>query len=171
MTSTTAGRPWSGALRRHWKTLAAREQALVLLAAGLLGLALAWWLLLAPALATLRGSSLRHEELDARLARMQALQAEAQQLRAAPRPRDPVDAPAALRAGIAQHLPQSAQLAIAGDRATLRLQAAPAEALAQWLAQVRASAHAIPVQAQLRRNPADSGRWDGTLVLALPSAP
>ena len=38
----------TASMRTHWASLAAREQTLVLSAAAVLGLALLWWLLLAP---------------------------------------------------------------------------------------------------------------------------
>ncbi len=159
------------ALRARWQTLAPRERSLVLAAAALLGLALAWWLLLAPALATARQSAARHAELDARLQRMQELQAEAERLKAAPRAQGGGDPQTALRASVTQHLGESARITVVGDRATITLKAAPAEALAQWLAQARAAARAAPVQAQLTRSPSApaSAAWDGTVVLALPT--
>ncbi|GAO26601.1 general secretion pathway M protein [Alicycliphilus sp. B1] len=83
--STSRPRALAAALRTHWTGLAAREQTLVLVAAAMLGLALLWWLLLAPALAQLRASPARHAALDAELQRMQTLQAEALRLRDMPR--------------------------------------------------------------------------------------
>ncbi|MDD2545386.1 MAG: type II secretion system protein GspM [Burkholderiaceae bacterium] len=175
--------PWLA----RWKALAPREQTLVLAASGLVALALLWWLALAPALQTLRDAPARHARLDSQLQHMQALQAEALQLQAAPRTR-PGDAVAALRSTLTQRLGTTAQLQIGGDRATVTLQGAPAEALAQWLAQARSNAQAVPVEARLTRSPATSPvpaagaapgpaappaptgpRWDGSLVLALPS--
>ena len=47
-------------LSARWQRLAAREQTLVLLAAAVIGLALLWWLLLAPALQTWKTSAARH---------------------------------------------------------------------------------------------------------------
>jgi general secretion pathway protein M len=41
----------------------------------------------------------------------------------------------------------------------------PADALAQWLAQVRLNVRVLPAEARLRRSAA--GSWDGTLVLHL----
>ena len=41
----------TAALRARWQALAPREQTLVLAAAGVVGLALLWWVALAPALA------------------------------------------------------------------------------------------------------------------------
>ena len=55
-----------------------------------------------------------------------------------------------------------------GDRATLTLRDTPPEALAQWLAQVRINARALPVDSQITREPGSPG-WSGTVVLAGPA--
>ncbi|SDM69361.1 general secretion pathway protein M [Oryzisolibacter propanilivorax] len=156
-------------LQAQWRRLAAREQTLVLLAGALVALALLWWLLLAPALLTWKTSAARHAQVDAQLQQMLQLQAEAQQLQQAPRA-PAVDALAALRGATGQLLGDGARLVIAGEQATVTLQQVPAEALARWLAQVRAQAHATPLQARLTRSsaPGAAPAWDGTLVLALP---
>lgn len=166
--STSRPRALAAALRTHWAGLAAREQTLVLTAAAVLGLALLWWLLLAPALAQLRASPARHAALDTELQRMQTLQAEALRLRDMPRAQGG-EALRALQGALAQQLGPAAQMHVAGDRATVTLKGVPPEALAQWLAQVRSTARAVPVEARLVRSGADAPRWDGTLVLALPS--
>ena len=178
--------PSSAALQAAWQRLAPREQALVRAAVALVGLALLWWLLLAPALHTLRSAPAQHARLDAELQHMQALQVEAQQLQSAPRTARG-DAVGTLRTALAQRLGNAAQLNVAGDRATVTLKGAPADALGQWLAQARSNARAVPVEARLARStaaPANAGtpaslgnpaaalpRWDGTLVLALPPQP
>ena len=77
---------------------------------------------------------------------------------------------------------------VLGDRATVTLKGAPADALGQWLAQARSNARAAPVEVRLARSaaaaPAPNApapvtlgtpatampRWDGTLVLVLPPA-
>lgn len=165
----------TAALRAHWHALAPRERNLVRAAAALVGLALLWWVALAPALATLRSAPARHASLDAQLQQMQALQAEAQQLQGAPRA-NPDAALRALQSAVTERLGSSARLSMAGDRATLALKNTPADALAPWLAQVRTNARATPQEAHLVRSstPAAAAaapataRWDGTLVLALP---
>lgn len=173
-------------LQTHWQALAPREQNLVLAAGGLVALALLWWVALAPALATLRAAPARHAALDTQLQRMHSLQAEAQQLQAAPRT-TPGDTVGALRTALTQRLGNTAQLNVVGDRATVTLKGAPADAVAQWLAQARSNARATPVEARLARSapaaasnapaPVTLGnggaplpRWDGTVVLALPAA-
>ncbi len=171
-------------LQARWKALAPREQNLILAAGTVVALALLWWLALAPALNTLRTAPARHAALDAQLQRMQSLQAEALQLQAAPRSA-PGDSVASLRGSLTQRLGATAQLSLVGDRATVTLKGAPADALAQWLAQARSNALAVPVEARLTRSPAAAApapathlgntpaaaapRWDGSLVLALPA--
>ena len=172
-------------LQQRWKALAPREQNLVLAASAIVALALLWWVALAPALKTLRTAPARHAALDAQLQRMQSLQLEALQLQAAPRG-TPGDAVGSLRASLTQRLGATAQLSLVGDRATITLKGAPADALGQWLAQARSNALAVPVEARLTRSalaaagatpPATLGnapaaaapRWDGSLVLALPA--
>lgn len=174
MTSPMSTSSLRQALQDRWQTLAARERALVRAAAAVLALALLWWLALAPALDTLRRAPARHAQLDAQLQRMRALQAEAQQLQTQARS-EPGDAAAALRRSLAQTLGGSAQLTLLGERATVTLQGAPAQALAQWLLQARSNAHAVPIEVRLARSAASANvaagaepRWDGTLVLALP---
>jgi general secretion pathway protein M len=58
-------------------------------------------------------------------------------------------------------------MTVVGDRVTVALKAMSADNLAQWLAQVRLNARALPGEARLTRNAA--GTWDGTLVLTLPA--
>lgn len=141
------------ALQARWRALARREQTLVLAAAGLVALALLWWVALAPALQTLRAAPARHAALDSQLQHMQSLQAEALQLQSAPRARGG-DALRTLQTSITQQLGASAQLTSAGDRATVTLKAVSADALAQWLTQVRATARAVPLEAKLTRSAA-----------------
>jgi len=163
----------AAALRTHWASLAPREQTLVLAAATVLGLALLWWLLLAPALAQLRASPARHAALDAQLQQMQALQAQALHLKDIPRPTGNETLPVLWRS-LGQQLSAGTQMSTTGDRAAITLKDVPPEALAQWLAQVRSTTRAVPTEARLMRNTASTGGasppapWNGTLTLALP---
>ncbi|QNP49891.1 type II secretion system protein GspM [Diaphorobacter aerolatus] len=167
-------------LRARWKTLAAREQTLVLIAASVVGLAVLWWLLLSPAIKTLRNAPAEHAQLDRQLQHMRSLQQEALELQKAPRVQGD-DATRALQSSLTQAMGATAQVTFVGDRATVTLKAAPAAALGQWLAQVRGTARAIPIQAKLvRTNGAGKtgsnasttlpAFWDGTLVLSMPVA-
>lgn len=137
-------------LKAQWQAMAPREQNFVLGAAALVGLALVWWVGISPALQTLRTAPKRHAELDTQLQRMRSLQAEAQQLQAVPQS-STGDATGALRSGLTQRMGTAAQLNVAGDRATVTLKAAPADALAQWLALARSNARAVPIEARLTR--------------------
>ena len=157
------------ALKAQWARLAPREQTLVRAAGTLVLLALLWWLLLAPPLKALRQSAARHAEVNAQMQQMQQMQAEAEQLQNAPKHAS-ADAPAQLRSMTETQLGPAARLTIAAGQATLTLTEAPATAVAAWLAQVRASTQATPVQAQLTRSgDTRPTRWSGTLVLVLPT--
>lgn len=156
-------------LQARWEALAVREKRLVTTATALLVLALLWWVALAPALRTLRSAPAQHQTLDAQLQHMRSLQAQAQALQAQPAMRKD-DALRALESSMSQLPGTTAQLAVVGDRATVTLRGAPAEALAQWLIQVRINARAVPAEARLtRRAGAGAPIWDGTLVLTLPA--
>ena len=156
-----------------------KYQALVRLAAGVMAIALVWWLAIAPALRTLGSAETQQRTLEAELQTMQSLQAQAQMLQAQPAiSRD--DAVRALQASVTQTLGASAQLNAAGDQATLTLRSTPAEALALWLAQARVNARALPTEVRLTRAVAPSSpspspsvqpaaAWSGTLVVSLPA--
>ena len=170
MTPAAGERPPAG-LGAAWARLAARERRLALLALAVVGLALLWWLALAPALATLRQAETQRRTLDLQWQRMQALQAEAEALKSSPRMAHD-EALRALEASVKQRLGASAQLAVVGERANLTLKDAPAAELATWLAEARVDARAVPLEARLTRAAgASAGRgaqWSGTLSLSLP---
>lgn len=155
----------------RWRSLDQGEQSWIRRAALVVGLAVVWWTLVAPPLRTLRLAPAQQVSLDAQWQKMQNLRAQALVLQAQPRiSRD--DALRGLDMSVKQLLAASAQLNVAGDRATLTLRNAPADALAQWLAQTRMNARLIPSEARLVRNsanPAGPANWDGTLVLNLPA--
>lgn len=142
----------SAALRARWQSLAPRERSLVLAAATVVGASLLWWVLLAPALQTLRMAPARHAELDAQLEHMQALAAEARALQsdAGTRPTQ-AEAQRSLQTATAS-LGSASRSTFAGDRATVVLQGASAASLAPWLAQVRSNARSLPVEAHLTRS-------------------
>lgn len=162
---------FSGATRSlgaAFQRLSPREQRAVALAAWVLGLGLLWWVALAPAIATLRQAGDRHAQLDRSLGQMQELAARAEVIRsqnAAPAPAREV----ALKAleDATRALGTGAQLSLQGDQAQVTLREVPAQALAQWLQQVRVNARLLPVQAQMQRS--DSGAtWSGQVLLAGP---
>ncbi len=159
---------WLGPLQTRWSRLAAREKNFLAAAVGLVVLALVWKLALAPALQTLRTSTARATALDAQLQNMQSLQNQASALqRQAPLSYD--EALRALNLATRQTLAGTAQVNVVADRANVTLQAANADTLAQWLAQVRLNARSVPLEARLTRATAPAGAtWSGTLVMGLP---
>ena len=151
----------------RWRATSPREQRLLLVAFALVLGALLWWVALAPALATLKGAETRQRVLDAQWQQMQRLQVQAQALQAQP-PLAPAVARGLLEASL-KTLGDTAQLSVTGERVTVTLKATSADALAQWLAQVRLNVRTAPSEARLVRNAA--GSWDGALVLTLTPAP
>ena len=151
----------------RWRATSPREQRLLLGAAVLVLGALLWWVALAPALATLKTAESRQRVLDVQWQQMQRLQAQAKVLQAQP-PLAPTVARGLLVASL-KTLGGTAQMNVAGERVTVTLKATSADALAQWLAQVRLNARTAPTEARLNRNAA--GTWDGVLVLTLSTAP
>ena len=154
-------------LRTRFDALNAREQRWLqwgaVAAALLLVLGLGVW----PALRSWRASAPAHLQMAQRLQMMQGLQARAQVLQAAPR----FDADEGVRqlqeATLA--LGERMQLNVGPQQINVRVQALPAQALAQWLASARELAHAVPLQAQLSQvGETGPALWSGTLVLGLP---
>ncbi|RTL46695.1 MAG: type II secretion system protein M [Burkholderiales bacterium] len=146
----------------QWEALGERERLALSAVGVLLALLLAWSVLLAPALRTLKTAPAELEKLDLQLQQMQAQAQEAKALRAAP-PVPPAQAQAALTASVT-HLGPAARLNLTGDRAVVTLNGVPPEMLQGWLGEVRAAARARPVEAQLTRGPKG---YAGTLVLTL----
>ena len=107
-------------LAAAWARLGARERRLAALAATVVGLALLWWLGLAPALRTLREADSQRAALQVQAQQMQRLKTEAEALKALPRlSRD--EALRALEAAVQQRLGASGQLSVVGDRANVAL--------------------------------------------------
>ena len=161
-------------LRARWQALSPREQRGVSVLGVLLGVLLFWSIAIAPALNTLRDSDNRRAQIGQQQAHMLALQAQAKALQT----RTPLSRDEALRT--LQGLTPNAQiqLNVQGDRVAVQLKAVPAPTLANWLAQVRSQAQALPVEAHLTRSnttgtaPAATSSvvaWDGSLVLRLPT--
>jgi general secretion pathway protein M len=152
-------------VKARWGGLRPREQALVAGASLVVAFALVWLVALSPALKTLHASEEQRRALDTQLQRMRGLQQQAQSLQSQPK-LGYDEATRLLEASVSQRLGTTARMVIAGDRVTVTLTGTPADALAQWLAQARVNARAIPGEAHLTRNAA--GQWNGTLVLSLP---
>ena len=154
---------FSSLLAARWQALARRERQWLLGAGMLVLAALLWWLAIAPALLTLRSAASQRLLLDAQLQQMRSLQAQAQALQA--QPRIAADEARRLLDASVKSFGATAQLQIAGDRATVTFKGASADALAQWLLQVRLNVRAVPGEARLLRGA--SGNLDGTVTLNL----
>ena len=148
----------------RWQALSPREQRGVSVLAALLAVLLFWSIAIAPALNTLSDGDNRRAQISQQQAHMLAMQAQAQALQT----RTPLARDEALRN--LQGLTPGAQmqLNVQGDRVTVQLKAVPAATLANWLAQARSQAQALPVEAHLTRG-STAMTWDGSLVLSLPN--
>ena len=135
----------------QWQALGERERLAVGSIGVLVGLALAWSLLLGPALRTLKTAPAELDALDLQLQQMQAQAQEARLLRQAPTV-PPAQAQAALKASV-DHLGAAARLNLAGDRAIVTLNGISPPALQAFLGEARAAARARPIEAQLTRGP------------------
>jgi general secretion pathway protein M len=155
------------ALAAKWRGASSREQNLVRVALFLLASGLIGWTLVALPLRVLLNASQHQHMLEADLQKMQGMKTQAQRLQELPNiSRE--DAIRVLQVSTSS-LGASAQLDVSANRATLTLRAAPAEALAKWLAQVRTSAQAQPTEVRLTRVAGPVAAWDGLLVLGLPA--
>lgn len=159
-------------LRDRWTGANPREQRLIRSAAALVGLALVWWLLVAPPLRTLSQGDTAQASLEVQWQKMQNLRAQALALQAAPKlSRD--EALRALDAAVRQQFGAAAQLSVLGDSATVTVRNAPANALATWLPLARVNARALPSEVRLTRTnilPPGQAVWSGTIVMNLPPA-
>ena len=150
-------------LMTRWNALARREQQALLVALVLVLGAVLWWVALAPALSTLRSAPQQQRLLETQLQHMQLLQQQAKTLQAQP-PLTLAESRRLLEASV-KTLGPNAQLTVVGERVTLTLKGASADAMAQWLTQTRLTARVSPAEARLVRNAA--GTWDGAMVLIL----
>lgn len=161
--------PWTArlaALRTRWRALSDRDRSLAGLAAAVLGAFLLWSVAIQPAWRTLREAPAQRDALEAQWQTMQALAAEARQLRDAPA-LSAEQAAAALRAAT-ERLGGKARLSLQGDRAVVTLTGVSSTQLREWLAEARAGARARPVEAQLNRGVQG---FSGSVVLQIGVGP
>jgi general secretion pathway protein M len=165
-------------LQQRWRVLSEREQRGLMVVGGLLMVLLAWQVLIAPAQNKLRQADAQRQVVAQQLARMQALQTQAQALQQ----RTPMSRDSALKALQGLTLPSGIQLNPQGERVLVTLKGVPAHVVSDWLTQVRTQAEALPSEVHLTRasvNPVaatpttnaanqTSPTWDGSLVLVLP---
>jgi general secretion pathway protein M len=150
------------ALRAAWSARSPRERAVLVLAAGLVTLALLWSLAVQPAWQTLQRVPAQIAAADAQLHTMRLLAEEARALRAVPAMQGVQGAEAVQAA--ADRLGARARVSLQAGRAVLTLDGLSPEEFNSLLAEVRAGARARPVEARLNRT--DRG-LSGTLVLDL----
>jgi general secretion pathway protein M len=158
---------WQHDVKTRWAALGVREQRSLTLAAAVLGLALFWSVLLAPALRTLKSVDAQNAVLGKELERMQALQTRARALQAQPAlaPKESLKALQTAATGLGKN----AVLQVVGEQATLTLKQVSATALAQWLTP-QAGAGLSPLEARLQREGSSTEPlWSGTLVFRLPA--
>lgn len=169
--SNTAASNWQTAWQTLWGRRSAREQSLLSLGALVLALAFIWSWALAPALRTWQEAPAKQAQLDAQSQRMHQLQMQAQSLQK-PQTLSRAEAVQWLEKSL-DSLGPNAQISVQGERATVRLQAAPAQALARWMGEARENAQALPLQADVQQTdpPQSDALWRGTLVLRLPATP
>lgn len=165
-------------LLKRWSTFAPRERQLMVAAITLIAVALLWWVGISPALAKLRAAREAAPQVQAQLQLMRAQAGEAANLKAQ-RSLSYEESLRALELAV-KTLGAGASLSVSNERASVSLRAVSGDALAQWLAQVRANARLVPTELKLQQaaataNPTSSATktvataWDGQLVLSLPA--
>ena len=162
--------PRPGSLVARWQQISQRGQQTIRLTGLLLAALLLWFLVIAPSLAVWRTAQAESVRLGAQMQQMQQMQARAQALQKQP-PLGYDEALRLLTSTTRQALGGAAQISSASDRVSVTLIAAPADAVAQWLVQIRQSARTVPLEARLQRVSAVDGSaaWSGVLVMAMPA--
>jgi general secretion pathway protein M len=144
-----------------------RERQLLGMTAGLLALALVWWVFLAPALQTYRQSDSAHAKLDAEFLQMQSMAEESANLKAVPRV-TPEQTKAWLEGAIKKL--GKASFTQQEGRVQVSFVGATPEALAAYLADARTRAQLVPSEAHWKKSADKSAEksaevlWDGSLV-------
>ena len=141
-----------------------REQTGIQAALLLLALWLVWSVAVAPAWQLLSNSSAQRERLNQQTAQMQALQQLALELRQQV-PVSPDQAAQSLQS-LSASLGRNSPINRQGASVTVNFKAASPAALAEFLTQARAQAHAQVSQAHWQQS---DGAWSGQLVLQLPT--
>jgi len=164
----------SQAWRQAWDARSPREQSLLRAAAFLLAVVVVWQWAWAPAWRTWQEAPARQAAIDSQTQRMLQWQAQAQGLQK-PSTISRAEATQWLEKNLSD-LGPNAKLSLTGDDVTLRVEAAPALAMARWLGQAREHAQTLPHQAQMQQTQTQQANsaapnevlWQGTLVLRLP---
>jgi general secretion pathway protein M len=163
----------------RWAMLGSRERVLVGGAIVLIAAALLWWVGISPALAKIKQARQAAPQLDTQLQLMRAQANEASTLKA----QRQLSYDESLRSleNSVKTLGTGASLSVNDARASVTLKAVSGDALAQWLAQVRANARLVPSELRLQKTAASVATnaatptsavvttWDGAVVLSLPN--
>ena len=153
---------------QRWASLAPRERAWIGAAVALSVVALLWWVAVAPALAKIRAAQAATPAMDAQLQVMRTMAQEANGLKAQRK----LSYDESLRAleGSIKTLGAGGTVTVTDARATISLRAVGGDALAQWLAQVRANARLVPAELRLKKAAsaaAQNTAWDGSVIFNL----
>jgi general secretion pathway protein M len=151
--------PW----RQRWQALAPRERRIAGWLGWAVGLALLWFVGVAPALRSFNAAPARLEELDKQLQQMQRLAGEAATLRASP-PVGGLQAQAALKTAT-DALGTAGKLQLGGDRATVTFINATGTQVRDWLTEARSAARTRPIEANLTRG---AQGYSGTITVQMP---
>ena len=180
---------WATHGQSRWQGLNARERLLVSVLLGLFGVWLFVSIVISPALRTLNASESQRAEVAQQVVQMRALQQRAQELQKT----KPLSRDESLRSlqSITPAGNPALQMTIQGDRVMVQLKNLSASQLANWLAQARSNAQALPDEVHISRSvtsslnsstslSASSGgnatnnstnatnSWDGQIILRLP---
>ena len=145
-----------------WRARAPRERIALAVAASALIALVVWALFVAPALATLRSSPQQLEALETQLLQMRGMAVEVRDLRNMT-PVAAAQAGLAIKTAVERH-GDKVRLTLQPDRALITLINVSPEQLRALLVEVRSTARARAVEAQLNRVPAG---YSGTLVFSM----
>ena len=180
---------WTTHGQSRWQGLNARERLLVSVLLGLFGVWLFVSIAISSALRTLNASESQRAEVAQQVVQMRDLQQRAQELQKT----KPLSRDESLRSlqSITPPGNPALQMTIQGDRVMVQLKNLSASQLANWLAQARSNAQALPDEVHISRSvtsslnsstslSASSGgnatnnstnatnSWDGQIILRLP---
>ena len=180
---------WATHGQSRWQGLNARERLLVSVFFGLFGIWLFVSIAISPALRTLNSAQQQRAEVAQQVVQMRALQQRAQELQKT----KPLSRDESLRSlqSITPAGNPALQMTVQGDRVMVQLKNLSASQLANWLAQARSNAQALPDEVHISRSATSSvsssisvsalsgvnangntanatAAWDGQIILRLP---
>ena len=180
---------WATHGQSRWQGLNARERLLVSVFFGLFGIWLFVSIAISPAMRTLNSAQQQRAEVAQQVVQMRALQQRAQELQKT----KPLSRDESLRSlqSITSPGNPALQMTVQGDRVMVQLKNLSASQLANWLAQARSNAQALPDEVHISRSATSSvsssssvsalsgvnangntanatAAWDGQIILRLP---